>query len=96
MGRVPDRVMDIDGFMADVVVSSQDKERPVLPELFHVILEIGQPLHLERLAFIPRCAGRVVDADNAQSSEIGADKAAFVVVGRDAHAFFYPVRFLAA
>lgn len=96
MGRVADRVVDVDGFVADVVVSGQDQERAGFAEFRHIVLEIGQPFHFESLAFITRSAGGMVDAYHAQVAEIGPDEPAFVVVSGNPHSLFDMVGFLFA
>ena len=96
MGRVSDRVVDVDCFVAYVVVSRQNQVRSCLSQIFHVRLEVFGPLHLERLALVTGCAGWMIDADDAQLPEVGSDKASFVVVCRYTHALFYVIGFLAA
>ena len=96
MGRVSDRVVDVDCFVAYVVVSRQNQVRSCLSQIFHVRLEVFEPLHLERLALVTGCAGWMIDADDAQLPEVGSDKASFVVVCRYTHALFYVIGFLAA
>ena len=84
-GMAP-RVVDVDGLVADVVISANQQMGSLLPQFVYVLAEIGQKFHLEILPQVARGAGRNINAKNGKIAVVGSDDTPFGIVGWIAHA----------
>ena len=61
--RIPDRIMNINRFVANIIITTKNQIGTGLLQLRHILLKIFQPHHFESLTFVPARSRRVVNTD---------------------------------
>ena len=83
-------------FSTDIIITAKNKVRTRTFQLQYILLEFLQPDHLEGLTFVAAGTGRMINTHNRHITEVGTDKAPFVIIFFNAHAVLHMVRFLLA
>ena len=60
---IPDRIMNVDRLMADIIIATKNQIGTGLLLLHHILLKIFQPHHFKSLAFVPARSRRVINTD---------------------------------
>ena len=76
---IPDRIMNINRLMTDIIVTAKDKVRTSLAQLCHIFLKVFQPHHFKCLPFVSARSRRMINTDYGQVAKIRTDKTPFIV-----------------
>lgn len=86
------RVMDVDGFVADVEISRNDEVGNLFLQVFDVVQEIAAELHFKIQPFNIG-SGRHIHRNGGKPVEVRTDDSPFAVVAFDAAAVFHMAGF---
>lgn len=80
---VADRIMDIDGLMANVIIAADDKFGSLFLQFGKVIVKFIQPLELVTLPLLPAAAAWEVAVEQSDGAKIGPQHAPFCIALHD-------------
>ena len=87
-------MVDVDGFMAYVIISADDEVRPLLTQFRDPRQEVLEKLHLEILPYIACRTAGYIGINDGEVAEIGTQHPSLAVVFGIPHADDHFVRYL--
>ena len=86
-------MVDVNGFVADIIVAADNDVRSLFAQLINPYKEILEKLHLEVLTDIARRTTRNIGVHDGDVAEVRTQHAALAVVLGIAHTYHHFVRF---
>lgn len=83
---LPLRVVDVNGFVADIEVAADDHVRTFFAQFVEPLEEDFQKIHLELLTYVARCTAGHIDAHYGQIAEVCTQYSSLTVIAVVVHA----------
>ena len=89
-------MIDIDGFMADVIIAADDEVRSLFAQFVHPDKEILEKLHLEILPDVSGCTAGDIGIDDRQVPEVDPKYSSLAVILGITHTYHHFIGFVLA